>query len=169
VNERYAARFWARVDKSGDGCWPWLGAANTNGYGILEIGGGRRTTAHRVARMLAMGEIPEGLFVCHRCDNPGCMRPDHLFLGTPGDNMRDKAAKGRGNAPTGERHGAHTQPDRILRGEARPQAKLTTADVAEIRRRGMAGDAKKAIARDYGVAPRTVRDVVRRRRWAHVP
>jgi hypothetical protein len=83
-------------DKSGD-CWVWMGGRDTNGYGTV---GGHRTwdRVHRVAYRLYVGPIPDGMFVCHRCDNPPCWRPEHLFLGTVGDNNRDMHAKGRGRA-----------------------------------------------------------------------
>jgi hypothetical protein len=79
-------------------CWEWVAAKNEKGYGKFSIGTTHTNLkAHRVSWMLANGSIPDGLFVCHRCDNPGCVRPDHLFLGTPKDNMIDKVRKGRGS------------------------------------------------------------------------
>lgn len=88
-------RFWRHVDKSGD-CWVWTArrAKGSKGYGLTTIG---RVTvkAHRLSWQLANGPIPSGLHVCHRCDNPPCVRPDHLFLGTHQDNMADKVRKGR--------------------------------------------------------------------------
>lgn len=89
-------RFWARVDKSGE-CWVWTGAALPAGYGRWK-GAHRLVYAHRFSWELANGPIPDGMLVCHRCDNPPCVRPDHLFLGTPTDNIRDMNAKGRGRA-----------------------------------------------------------------------
>jgi len=89
-------RFWSRVDKSGD-CWIWTGYRDRKTYGIVERrrDGRRETRAHRWAWILTHGPIPDGLFVLHRCDNPPCVRPDHLWLGTTDDNMADMAAKGR--------------------------------------------------------------------------
>lgn len=93
--ERLGDRFWSKVDRSGD-CWTWTASRTRHGYGRIGLGHDRVETAHRVSWMLANGPIPEGVFVCHRCDNPPCVRPDHLFLGTALDNIRDMIAKGRG-------------------------------------------------------------------------
>lgn len=86
-------RFWSNVRRS-DGCWEWTGSKRGNGYGCLAVGG-RQVGAHRVAWETQNGPIPEGLFVLHKCDNPPCVRPDHLFLGTAKDNAMDMARKGR--------------------------------------------------------------------------
>ena len=90
-------RFWAKVKKT-DGCWVWTGSAQHNGYGYLHIGdktNRKPMRAHRVSWELHNGPIPTGLWVLHRCDNPPCVRPEHLWLGDRTDNMRDCAAKGR--------------------------------------------------------------------------
>lgn len=91
-----ADRFWAKVDVVNDttSCWRWLGAHNGR-YGQFAIDGLRTELTHRVAFVLGVGPIPAGLYVCHHCDNPSCVRPNHLFLGTALDNMRDMQAKGR--------------------------------------------------------------------------
>lgn len=116
-------RFWPNVEKT-DSCWHWTGQSSGKlGYG--RIAWARSfVLAHRVSWEIHHGPIPAGLFVCHRCDTPSCVRPDHLFLGTPADNTRDMLAKGRHHASHAPR----------LAGEAHPQARLTQADVAEIRR-----------------------------------
>ena len=94
-------RFWDKVDKTGD-CWEWTASRNRSGYGqfkLFDHGDGKQKVveAHRLAWELARGPIPDGLCVCHHCDNPGCVRPDHLFLGTHKDNAQDKHKKGRAN------------------------------------------------------------------------
>jgi hypothetical protein len=85
--------FWARVVKTGDGCWQWTGVTNEWGYGRLVPP--HNVLAHRFSWTLHFGAIPEGMLVCHTCDNPSCARPGHLFLGTVADNNRDRDAKGR--------------------------------------------------------------------------
>jgi hypothetical protein len=86
-------RFWSNVEKTDD-CWIWKGYEKSCGYGGMRAYG-KNWFAHRLSYTLNIGEIPEGMYVCHKCDNPICVRPDHLFLGTHKDNMADCKAKGR--------------------------------------------------------------------------
>lgn len=92
-----APRFTKHVEKT-ESCWLWRGAVDTAGYGDCWFRG-RTTGAHRVSWQIFRGEIPDGLFVLHKCDNPICVNPDHLFLGTHSDNMQDASAKGRLKTP----------------------------------------------------------------------
>lgn len=90
------------------GCWLWMGSwAPSRGYGLVHVPGGRRTVAHRYSWEIHRGPIPDGMMVCHKCDVRLCVNPDHLFLGTASDNMRDAFAKGR-NITAGDRHRAKT-------------------------------------------------------------
>jgi hypothetical protein len=88
-------RLWSRVDKTGD-CWVWLGSGTTDRYGQIRVGS-KMVYVHRLAYELTYGVIPAGMSVLHRCDNPSCCRPEHLFLGTQQDNIRDMENKGRAN------------------------------------------------------------------------
>ena len=144
-----AARFWRKVDKAGD-CWLWTGAKMANGYGRLRIGGKNSPVwnAHRVSYKINKGEIPEGMFVLHKCDNPACVRPAHLFLGDHDENMRDKARKNRG---AGENH---------------PRAQLTDAQAREIK--FAKGKTHEELAAEYGVGKLLVRDIRANRRWQHI-
>jgi hypothetical protein len=133
-------RFWSKVDKSGE-CWTWTGA-KLGAYGGFHMNG-KVIGSHRVAYTLAHGEIPDGYHVLHRCDNPVCVNPDHLFTGTPKVNMADKVQK-----------------NRQRKGERVPGHRLTEHDVAEIRDRFAKGESKASLARRYEVGWSTIRDVV---------
>ncbi len=128
-----------------DGCWEWRGYRNPKGYGFTRPGGRgvKGVLAHRLSWELHRGEIPEGMQVLHRCDNPPCVNPEHLFLGTNLDNIRDRVAKGR---PGGSQ--AWTTP---MLGERHPNCRVSGAVVEEIRRRYAAGEAPAAIGVSLGV------------------
>jgi hypothetical protein len=147
-------RFWAKVERRGPNeCWPWTGATTSNGYGSMTRGrrAEKRTSASRVSWELHFGPIAKGLLVCHHCDNPPCVNPAHLFLGTKSDNARDSVRKGR---------------HRTLRGERCWRAKLTSADVAAIRE---SGESHAALGRRFGVVPQAIMYARTRRTWKHVP
>jgi hypothetical protein len=149
-------RFWAKVRK-GDGCWEWT-AAGSRGYGVMGLGGqyGKRVLAHRFSWELHNGPIPDGLNVCHQCDNPPCVRPDHLFLGTHADNVRDLVSKGR-NATV------------RAYGEAGGSSKLTNDQVMDIRRQRAAGVRSRVLADRYGISRTNVRLIVIGKSWSHLP
>lgn len=160
--QRLADRFWAKVEKIPfDTCWYWTGARRQRaGYGSFMVDAlGRTVTAHRQAWEMSFGPIPEGLFVCHHCDNTLCVRPDHLFLGTNQDNLRDAASKGR------TRVQRMTDEERSRMGNRRLNPELVT----QIRQRAARGEFLIDIARSFGVSRGVIGDVVHRRRWASVP
>lgn len=139
-------RFWSFVNKS-EGCWEWQGGKTRQGYGLIYFKG-RRWAAHRLSYFLNVSQDIENLFVCHRCDNPQCVRPDHLFLGTPLDNVRDMIQKNRSRK--GETHG---------------QAKLTNIQVQEIREIGK-GMTQKEIAAKYGIRQDSVSRILSGKRYS---
>ncbi len=161
------ARFWAHVDKSAgsDGCWPWVAYKNRKGYGQLRAGG-RGILAHRMAYVLTNGPIPDGLFVCHTCDNPICCNPAHLFLGTNTDNMQDAAKKGR--TVKGDKHPLHRDPSRAPHGEKCGTHKLCTQDVLAIRARAGTGITHRELASRYGVSQSEITQIINRKRWTHI-
>lgn len=154
MNQRHVERFWARVQKS-DGCWEWT-ASRRGGrpgaeYGAFSVGR-RSVSAHRFSWELHRGLVPEGLMVLHECDNPKCVRPDHLFLGTNLDNIDDMVKKERQSR--GETHGMH---------------RLTEADVLAARERYATGESVEDLARQLGVARVTMQQAITGRTWKHLP
>jgi hypothetical protein len=147
-------KFWANVDRhSPDECWWWTGRNRDGRYGILTHRG-KGAGAHRISYEIHIGAIPKGMLVCHTCDNPACVNPKHLFLGTPKDNMQDKMAKGRG---------------RHLKGDKNPASRLTTSKVIAIRERARNGESQRALAREYGICQQTVSEIVLHKIWCSVP
>lgn len=145
-------RFDAKVQKT-EGCWLWAGGVGTTGYGRFSVKGKYRP-AHRMVYEFVHGRLPSGIYVCHTCDTPRCVRPDHLFAGTPADNMRDMIAKGRHNFV-----GA-SQP-----GESNPAAVLSDRDVKLILALVFRDVPQKVAAEVFGVSVSEVSDIVRGQRW----
>lgn len=142
------------------GCMEWTGCCSGDGYGAFKIRG-RQHGAHRLAFALMAGPLPPDMCVCHRCDNPVCINPAHLFVGSHQDNQQDKMAKGRSNLPTGEQHWTHWKPQRISRGERHGSSKIKDAHVDEIRSLYRSGALKqKAIASIYGISVSRVSQLV---------
>lgn len=139
----------ACTDRSGD-CWIWTCGINGKGYGNVKVNGLTKS-AHRAAYELENGPIVKGMLVCHRCDNPLCVNPDHLFLGTPKQNTHDSIEKRRWSV-----------------GEHHPPAKLTESDVSEIRRRYASGERQIALGREFGIHQTGISAIVLRKKWRHV-
>lgn len=155
IGQESLYRFWEKVDKRGiNGCWIWTASIKTDGYGQLTVDG-RFWRAHRLSWVLHNGPILYGLLVCHHCDTPACVNPAHLFLGTHKDNIRDSINKGRWG-------------DRI--GENSSRSILTEKEVLEIRHKYEKGliTNKTKIAREYGVHPGTIHDILIRKNWKHI-
>lgn len=154
-----AQRFWSKVNKSNSsGCWLWTASVqhHRGGYGKLKVQGVTKR-AHRVAWELTNGPVPEGLFVLHNCpggDNPRCVNPAHLWVGTNDENMADMSRKGRVSDRRGEKH---------------HRVKLTASQVREILRRTKeGGETQKQLAAHFGVCRSTIGMIARRVNWSHL-
>jgi hypothetical protein len=143
-------RFLTKIVFGASDCWVWRSSVDSIGYGTFPFNG--EVKAHRVSYRMFKGEIPDGLFVLHKCDNRQCVNPDHLFLGTQKDNMIDMASKKRGKYPS-------------LCGEKNPMAKLTKETVEEIRKMVESGSKQIDACKKFGVSPMTVSRIIRRESW----
>lgn len=166
LSEKDKARFWAKVNKDGPlpdqtnphyaglgPCWVWT-SGKCVGYGVIKVCG-KVFRTHRFSWMIHNGQISNGIDVCHKCDNPACCNPAHLFLGTDADNMRDRENKGRGNQPCGIKVAT---------------AKLTADNVVEIRALYAAGGTTlMAIGAKFGVQFPAIYKIITRKTWAHLP
>lgn len=154
-------RFDAKIAKT-NGCWIWTGLRDKRGYGRINKGGkyGPMVSAHRFAYERASGPIPAGAFVCHHCDNPSCVNPGHLFIGTAADNSADCVRK--------RRHSRMVHPESTPRGESHYHSVLTETLVKDIRFRHASGVACRALARELGVSRTAVRLVIKRVTWRHI-
>lgn len=175
-----AERFWSKVEKptGEDGCWLWT-AGLVNGYGHFRLPSGQ-CLAHRMSWELANGPVPEGLCVLHKCDNPRCVNPEHLFIGTRADNNRDRAAKGRSitgdnhwthyapeRLPRGANHWRRLHPEQIPRGDLHPTRKVSAEDVREIRRLyALGGISQRELGLRYGITRSAVGKITRNQNWA---
>lgn len=144
-----ADRIRSKIKVNDAGCWEWTAFRTEQGYGRIQLDR-KFKGAHRVSYREFCGPIPDGLHVLHRCDNPSCVNPDHLFLGTNDDNVADKVKKGR---------------QRRHHGEANPHSRLTAADVLAIR---ASTERRKDLAEKYGVTPTCIYDVRVGKSWGHL-
>jgi len=146
------------------GCWNWIGQKSEHGYGIISksshIRAGVKTYAHQLSWLIYNGEIPSGMFICHHCDNPACVNPNHLFLGTPQDNVDDKMRKGRHRTRVfyGKEHPQH--------GTNSPYNKLTENDVREIRKLYVEGETLRSIASKFNVVHGVINNIIQGRKWS---
>lgn len=134
-------RFWAKVRKT-DTCWIWTSSKTNNHYGKFRFEG-KTARAHRVAYQLCVGPIPPGLYVCHHCDTPACVRPSHLFSGTDADNKADSKAKGRR--------------------KGRSSRRLLEAEITEVRQLYVSGVTRRALAEQFGVSQTRISSVIEAR------
>lgn len=157
-------KFWGQVRKS-NRCWTWKGALFENGYGQLQ---GLR--AHRISWTIHFGKIPEGLLVLHKCDNPSCVNPVHLFLGTHQDNMTDMKSKGR--SAFGDRSPMALYPEVRPKGELNGRSKLTAEDVRYIRLTYVKGSqgptGSTELATKFGVSTVLIQQIAKNKIWTHL-
>ena len=145
-------RFWAKVQKT-DSCWEWTASMFPNGYGQFKHRD--EMYAHRFSYEAHHGEIPDGAYVLHHCDNRACVRPDHLYSGTHADNMRDMVARGRARSPA-------------LKGSANGSARLSEEDVRQIRDRKAKGERARILADEFETTEGNIHQIVSRRNWRHI-
>lgn len=159
-------RFHANVDKCGPlpdtsnahykglgQCWSWTGCLSSKGYGVITLAGQKQRYAHRLAYALQFGEFEKKRFVCHKCDNPSCVNPEHLFLGDARANMLDKTKKKRNNHALGESY---------------KSAKITESDLKRIIELCASGMSQRAVGSLYGISNQHISRLVTRKRWKHV-
>lgn len=142
------------IPEPNSGCWLWTAAHNPNGYGFM-WSGSKREYSHRLSYTLFKGPIPSGLNVLHKCDQPACVNPDHLSVGTQSENLRDMVRKGRNTKVA-------------LKGSKNPKAKLTDADIAHIRGANKRPGYLYELAAIYGVSRSTICAIRNRRGWTHL-
>jgi hypothetical protein len=176
--------FWRFVEKT-DGCWQWIGHRSGRRYGGFKLGG-KEHRAHRLSWELHNGPVPTGLVVRHDCDNPLCVRPDHLRIGTQAQNIADMDNRGRRGIATGDRNGMRTHPEKrqtgerhwsvrnpelTVKGERNSKAKLTADQVLAIRaayQYNSRSHGSTAIGREYGISSTSVLDIIKRHHWCHI-
>lgn len=162
-------RFWRNVaiGKKHE-CWPWKNSQFRDGYGQIKVFK-RNLRAHRVSYYLHYGIDPAENLVCHRCDNPVCCNPFHLFLGTEKDNTQDCKEKGRLSCGIGETHGSKTHPERFARGERVAGSKLTFEKAQQIRKLYAAGGiTQEELGKQFGVTRRAIGLITKGKNWKHV-
>lgn len=147
IAERFKGKYIVRDDT---GCWQWTSSTQEGRYGVIWFADGKSKLAHRVSFELHVGPIPEGLLICHRCDNGLCVNPDHLFLGTTKDNHDDMVSKGRGPRQAGEWN---------------PGSKLTITQVEQIRQLKDSKLSQNEVATSFSVSRGTIRDIWKGRSW----
>jgi HNH endonuclease len=145
-------RFWSKVNKKEpDDCWEWISYKFSNGYGAIKVDG-QNVGAHRISYKLNVGD-PKDLHVCHKCDNPSCVNPKHLFLGTNLENTQDRNRKNRQAKPMGILH---------------PNVKLSEQDIIDIREKINQGRTQRSIAKDYGISQQQVCAINTKKAWKHL-
>jgi len=160
-------RFFEKVDKNApNGCWEWTAGKDGDDYGIFRVSNTKQKRTHRFSYEFFKGLIPEGKMVCHTCDNPRCVNPDHLWLGTQKENMKDCVRKGR--TANGDNNGSRKRPNKLKRGSENPLSKLTEIIVKNARDKHNQGSSITSLAIKYGVSTPAMFNAINRNTWKHV-
>lgn len=175
IDEKLIERFLSKVDKitSDKGCWLWLGGKDKSGYGQFNFYGRTKRT-HRFSYMIFKGEIAKDKQIRHKCDNPSCVNPDHLDIGTQQDNMNDmknrnRQAKGENYSIRGDKNGTRLHPETRPRGESQYLAKLTEEQVIKIRELYATGNyTQQELANKFNVLQCTISDIINNKTWKHI-
>ena len=169
LTEQIKRRFNSKLKpKNDNGCVEWSDVGKCRGYGRFRVGK-RKLASHRVAWAIRYGQIPDGMFVCHKCDNPSCCNPDHLFLGTHEDNMADMSRKGRTRDQRGDKHHFAKNPSLIKVGEQSTNAKLTEIQVRLIKEKLKSGKLTQvAIASEFNVTGGCIHLIHKGVNWSHI-
>lgn len=172
LSRSFEERFWSKVHILGpDDCWVWTAARLKRGYGVIGRGGrGQKGSrlAHRIAYELSNEPIPDGLLVCHRCDNPPCCNPSHLFIGTGKDNAQDALRKGLCYTPEYFNCEGRKAAYKKIQGEGHGMCRLTEGTVLQIRRLFQQGHRQADLMRQFGVSRVHIFQVIRNKRWKHL-
>lgn len=168
--EKFKKLFQAKVSTvpTSSGCLLWLASKTRGGYGQMCLGEGNQFRAHRLAYWLANGDFAWDFEVCHKCDSPACVNPDHLFLATHEENMRDMCKKSRLVSPAGDRHGLRKNPCKARHGSRHYCARITESQVREIRQLAASGILHSELARQFGISHSNIAACVTRKTWKHV-
>ena len=153
-------RFWNKVIKTDD-CWIWTAYRNENGYGCYKLSG-KLILAHRAAFLFTFGHLPQTKNICHHCDNPPCVNPSHLFVGTQSDNVHDCFNKGRGVPPNLKDR------EKVYTGSLNPNSKLSEDDVIFIRYLLSVKTKQKHIAEMFNVHIATIERIASKKSWTHI-
>jgi len=162
------ARFWAKVDTSGD-CWIWTAGHDRAGYGRFYVAErDNNVAAHRFVYELTYGALAAELVVRHSCDTPACVNPAHLLSGTTADNNADTISRGRANPPRGDQHWSRRTGANVPRGERQPHARMSADQVRDMRQRYANGATLNELVAAFGLSKTAVHQIVHYQRWRHV-
>lgn len=166
--EEVLKRFLEKYKVEENGCWTWLGnKLQKSGYGRMWFNR-KQDYAHRVSFWLFKDTLLEDHYICHTCDNPSCVNPEHLYQGTPTDNTNDKVNRKRCNAKSGNAHWSREKPHLVKKGNRHSSAKLSDVQILEIREKYANGVIARRLAEEYAVSEGHMNNIVHRKVWTHI-